>query len=107
MFNFVGYQYDLAHARSGQAYPGEVGGPDLQDRIPSVQNRLLNETTHVLDRPAHGNRETGAFQTCAYETHSVASEEPLAYPRVTGKDNCSQYTLSISYPNLLITISNC
>ena len=48
---------------------------------------MFGETTHVLDRPAHGDRKAGSIWVSAHETHPVAPEEPLAHPGIIGEDH--------------------
>ena len=73
VFNFVGYQY------------GQVGSPKLQNQHPPGEDQLFRETTHVIDRPSHGDRETGSFWASTNETHPVAPEEPLVYNKIVGE----------------------
>ena len=64
-----------------------MGNSELQNQFSPIQDQLFSEATRVLDRPSHSNRETGAIRVSTHETHSVALEEPLAYPRVVGEDH--------------------
>ena len=76
-------------SRSSQAHPGEVGRCDLQNQLPPIQDSLLRETTHVLDRPSHSDGKTGA------------PEEPLAYSGIAGEGHPNSKVPS-STPDLLV-----
>ena len=80
----------------------EWSGPQERWEAPiSKISSLLS--THVLDRCAHSNAETNAFRTSTHETHSVAPEVPLAYPRVTG-ENHSNSKVPSSTSDLVIKV---
>ena len=63
-----------------------MGGPDLEDQIPPIPEKLLSEEIHVLDRPAQGNEKVGALRSPPHDPCSVAPKEQLAYPRIAGRD---------------------
>ena len=91
---------------SGQAHPGEVGGPDLENRISSVLDKLLSETIHVPDRLAHGKGETGALRSPTHETYLVAPKEQLPYSRVARKDYFNS-KVSSSTSDLVVKAGEC
>ena len=70
---------------SSQAYPGNMGGSQLQDQFPAGEDQLLGLTTHVLDRPSHRDRKVGSIRTPPHEANTVAPEDPLAHPGVLGE----------------------
>ena len=76
-------------AQAGQTYPKRMGVNSAESVIPPIQSNLRGQEVHVSNRPAYGNRKTGASGQSSYETHPVAPQEPLKGARVTGKRDSS------------------
>ena len=57
---------------------------------------MFCSSVHVAHRPSDGDRKTGAFRLCAYETNLVAPEEQLTFARVSGEGH---YHSQISAPS--------
>ena len=57
---FRGLPVRLSSGRS-QTHPGKMGSSKLQNQLPAGKDQLFSKTTHVFDRPSHGDRKTGSF----------------------------------------------
>ena len=79
VFNFVGYQFNLAE---GKVRHTRERWQALTDKIPAV---------HVPHRSPHNHRKTSPPRSTSYETHTVALEEQLEGPRITRKGHTSPH----------------
>ena len=75
--------------RTGQTDSELLGVDSTESGIYSVQPDLPGQEVHVSDWPSHSNGETGASGQTSYETNSMAPQETLVGPRVTGKGDPS------------------
>ena len=83
VFDFVGYQYDLLN---GVVRPTQNRWEALQQKISAFTEQILpSENFHVSYRSSHCDRKTGAPRQTAHETYSVAPQEALESPRISGK----------------------
>ena len=83
IFEFVGYQYDLLN---GLVRPTQNRWEALQQKITAITEEILpSENLHVSYRSTHCDRETGAPRQTAHETYSVAPQETLESPGISGK----------------------
>ena len=84
VFDFVGYQYDLLN---GVVRPTQNRWEALQQKNNSAftEQILPSENFHVSYRSSHCDRKTGAPRQTAHETYSVAPQEALESPRISGK----------------------
>ena len=70
---------------SGPTHAGPVAEPARENTGNTIPTKLCGAGIHVLDRSANSNRETSSPRSTAYETHRVASQEPLESTRITRK----------------------
>ena len=83
VFDFVGYQYDLLN---GVVRPTQNRWETLQQKISAFTEQILpSENFHVSYRSSHCDRKTGDPRQTAHETYSVAPQETLESPRISGK----------------------
>ena len=83
VFDFVGYQYDLLN---GVVRPTQNRWEALQLKITAFTEQILpSENFHVSYRSSHCDRKTGDPRQTAHETYSVAPQETLESPRISGK----------------------
>ena len=84
--------------RIGQTDPESLGINPSESVIPPVSSDLQGQNFHVSYSPSHCNGKAGASGQASYETHSVAPQEKLEGPRVTGKGNPSSQISSPTSP---------
>ena len=83
VFNFVGYQFDL---KEGRVRPKEYRWQTLADKIRSIMSDPVCPVRQFVPyRSTHSSRKTSPLRATSHETHTVALEEQLEGPRVTGK----------------------
>ena len=71
--------------RSSQAYSKPLGSPSTKNNSAFTEQILPSENFHVSYRSSHCDRKTGAPRQTAHETYSVAPQEALESPRISGK----------------------
>ena len=71
--------------RISQAYSKPLGGPSTKSNSTVTEQILPSENFHVSYRSTHCDRKTGAPRQAAHETYSVAPQETLESPRISGK----------------------
>ena len=101
-FNFVGYRFDLL---TGQVLPIQDQWTALQEKLKFIKHRKSCQT-HVFDRTAHSNGETGVVGPTSHEAHPMALEATLACPRDFGKDH-SGSLFTPSTPRLVVGRKQC
>ena len=69
----------------GQTNRRSLADIDRQDQIHNVGSGVPGPTIHVPHRSTHSNRKASPPWATSHETHTVAPEEQLEGPRVTGK----------------------
>ena len=71
--------------RSSQAYSKPLGSPSTKNNSAFTEQILPSENFHVSYRSSHCDRKTGDPRQTAHETYSVAPQEALESPRISGK----------------------
>ena len=71
--------------RIGQTYSKPLGSPSTKSNRVITEQILPSENLHVSYRSTHCDRETGAPRQTAHETYSVAPQETLESPGISGK----------------------
>ena len=71
--------------RSSQAYSKSLGSPSTENNSAFTEQILPSENFHVSYRSSHCDRKTGDPRQTAHETYSVAPQETLESPRISGK----------------------
>ena len=71
--------------RSSQAYSKPLGSPSTKNNSAFTEQILPSENFHVSYRSSHCDRKTGDPRQTAHETYSVAPQETLESPRISGK----------------------
>ena len=71
--------------RSSQAYSKSLGSPSTKNNSAFTEQILPSENFHVSYRSSHCDRKTGDPRQTAHETYSVAPQETLESPRISGK----------------------
>ena len=71
--------------RTGQTYSKPLGSPSTKNNRAITEEILPSENLHVSYRSTHCDRETGAPRQTAHETYSVAPQETLESPGISGK----------------------
>ena len=71
--------------RTGQTYSKPLGSPSTKNNRAITEEILPSENLHVSYRSSHCDRETGAPRQTAHETYSVAPQETLESPGISGK----------------------
>ena len=71
--------------RIGQTYSKPLGSPSTKSNRAITEQILPSENLHVSYRSTHCDRETGAPRQTAHETYSVAPQETLESPGISGK----------------------
>ena len=71
--------------RSSQTYSKSLGNPSTENNSAFTEQILPSENFHVSYRSSHCDRKTGDPRQTAHETYSVAPQETLESPRISGK----------------------
>ena len=71
--------------RIGQTYSKPLGSPSTKSNRVITEQIFPSENLHVSYRSTHCDRETGAPRQTAHETYSVAPQETLESPGISGK----------------------
>ena len=71
--------------RSSQAYSKPLGSPSTKNNSAFTEQILPSENFHVSYRSSHCDRKTGDPRQTSHETYSVAPQEALESPRISGK----------------------
>ena len=75
----------------GQTNRRTLAELDAQDQINTVGSALPGPIIHVPHRSTHSNRKASPLRATTHETHTVALEKQLKFPRIARKgDPCSQ-----------------
>ena len=75
--------------RTGRTDPELLGIDFPEGTVYHGQPYLLSQELHVANRPAYGNRKTGAPGETPHETHPVAPQKTLEGRRISGKGDSS------------------
>ena len=71
--------------RTGQTDSKPLGSPSTKNNRAIAEEILPSENFHVSYRPSHCDRKTGDPRQTAHETYSVAPQETLESPGISGK----------------------
>ena len=71
--------------RTGQTDSKPLGSPSTKNNRAIAEEILPSENFHVSYRPSHCDRKTGDPRQTAHETYSVAPQEALESPGISGK----------------------
>ena len=92
--------------RIGQTYSKPLGSPSTKNNRVITEQILPSENLHVSYRSTHCDRETGAPRQTAHETYSVAPQETLESPGISGKGD-SNSEVSPSAPAVVDPRGKC